>query len=359
VSAFEVESDGELSPVPGSPFSAHGTTPVAMVVGPDSDKLYVTNSGSNDMTGFAIFENGALGDVRWRVGTGDRPAAIALSVAWGLYGYLYVANQGSNNVSAYAINPAGFPDQVSGSPFATGSGDPASVIASPAGDRLYVGNGRDTTVSAFNVDRGGRSDPGPRGTLTLLDGSPFDVPGKSVGALAMAPNGRFLYAGGPGPISGFAIDARFPYLSGVRGSPYPTMARGITVASTPPRCGGRRSDMVARGMALFKASPRPDVIVGDAAGNTIHGLGGADLMCGARGRDTLRAGPGNDRILAADGIKDVVDCGPGRDRVRADRRDRIRRCERVLRRRRAAMATKTGGRLKAAIASDSRGRARS
>jgi hypothetical protein len=91
--------------------------------------------------------------------------------------------------------------------------------------------------------------------------------------------------------------------------------------------------MVARDRSPFNGTARADVIVGDSARNTIDALRGRDLMCGRGGRDRLDGGPGNDRILAADGVKDVVDCGPGRDRVRADRRDRIRRCERVLRRR--------------------------
>jgi activator of Hsp90 ATPase-like protein len=41
---------------------------------------------------------------------------------------------------------------------------------------------------------------------------------------------------------------------------------------------------------------------------------------------------GSDRINVADGRRDVVRCGRGRDRVRADRRDRLIRCERVRRR---------------------------
>jgi hypothetical protein len=43
-------------------------------------------------------------------------------------------------------------------------------------------------------------------------------------------------------------------------------------------------------------------------------------------------GPGRDRILAKDGTRESVDCGPGRDTVVADRKDRLRRCERVKRR---------------------------
>jgi hypothetical protein len=43
-------------------------------------------------------------------------------------------------------------------------------------------------------------------------------------------------------------------------------------------------------------------------------------------------GAGNDVISARDGSRDVIDCGAGLDRVTADRRDRLRGCERVSRR---------------------------
>ena len=52
------------------------------------------------------------------------------------------------------------------------------------------------------------------------------------------------------------------------------------------------------------------------------------LPNGGRGRDTISGGSGNDVINARDGEVDTVSCGPGRDTVRADRRDRVRGCER-------------------------------
>jgi uncharacterized repeat protein (TIGR01451 family) len=66
-----------------------------------------------------------------------------------------------------------------------------------------------------------------------------------------------------------------------------------------------------------------DVLVG--------GLGDDQLFPGA-GQDLVRAGAGNDAISARDGSRDVVECGPGADRVTADRRDRLRGCEQVVRR---------------------------
>ena len=92
-----------------------------------------------------------------------------------------------------------------------------------------------------------------------------------------------------------------------------------------------------------------DPIAGTAADERIVGLGGADRLRGAAGNDCLIGGPGADTldggegvdlldggggrdvIAAVDGTRDLVRCGPGRDRVRADRVDRLRGCERVTR----------------------------
>jgi hypothetical protein len=46
----------------------------------------------------------------------------------------------------------------------------------------------------------------------------------------------------------------------------------------------------------------------------------------------IDGGSGNDRICARDGVADSIYCGAGRDTVVAHKSDRVRGCERVLRR---------------------------
>ena len=68
---------------------------------------------------------------------------------------------------------------------------------------------------------------------------------------------------------------------------------------------------------------------------------GRDRLAGAAGNDVLTAGPGAGRVSGGSGNdvintvnrrRDRVDCGSGRrDRVKADRTDRLKRCERVKR----------------------------
>jgi hypothetical protein len=82
---------------------------------------------------------------------------------------------------------------------------------------------------------------------------------------------------------------------------------------------------------LFGGAGR-DRLLGGAKGDELHGDSGNDQLFPGTGRDRAWGGAGNDVISARDGSRDVIDCGAGLDRVTADRRDRVRGCERVSRR---------------------------
>ncbi len=72
--------------------------------------------------------------------------------------------------------------------------------------------------------------------------------------------------------------------------------------------------------------------VGDRTLFPCRGTAGADRIVAGPARTTILAGTGNDVIDARNYRIDTIDCGPGRDIVYADRRDLVRRCERVIRR---------------------------
>jgi Ca2+-binding RTX toxin-like protein len=74
-----------------------------------------------------------------------------------------------------------------------------------------------------------------------------------------------------------------------------------------------------------------DSLAGREGRDRLAGDNGNDRLNGGVGRDRVSGGSGRDNVLAVDGERDTVNCGPGPDRVRADRRDRLRRCERVRR----------------------------
>ncbi|MCB0865419.1 MAG: PQQ-dependent sugar dehydrogenase [Solirubrobacterales bacterium] len=74
-----------------------------------------------------------------------------------------------------------------------------------------------------------------------------------------------------------------------------------------------------------------DRLKGGSGDDCLDGGGGDDRLTAGSGADKVKGGSGDDRINVADGERDEVTCGKGEDRVRADRRDRLRGCERVRR----------------------------
>jgi uncharacterized delta-60 repeat protein len=76
-----------------------------------------------------------------------------------------------------------------------------------------------------------------------------------------------------------------------------------------------------------------DTLSGGAGNDRLSGGAGNDTLTGGSGRNRYAGGPGNDKLSAANGKRERVDCGAGRDSAVVDRRDRVRGCERVVRRR--------------------------
>jgi Ca2+-binding RTX toxin-like protein len=95
--------------------------------------------------------------------------------------------------------------------------------------------------------------------------------------------------------------------------------------------GGAGSDALGGGAGRdgLNGGPAADRLAGGAGADRLAGGAGADRLAGGPGRNTLSGGPGNDVLNAANGRRELVRCGPGRDRVRADRADRLKGCERV------------------------------
>ncbi len=95
-------------------------------------------------------------------------------------------------------------------------------------------------------------------------------------------------------------------------------------ALAPRLCNGQTPTITGTpGNDTLKGTGGRDVILAGGGDDVINGMDGGDVICG---------GAGNDVISARDGSRDVIECGAGLDRVTADRRDRLRGCERVSRR---------------------------
>ncbi|HEX8743116.1 MAG TPA: Calx-beta domain-containing protein [Thermoleophilaceae bacterium] len=86
-----------------------------------------------------------------------------------------------------------------------------------------------------------------------------------------------------------------------------------------------------KGDDIIDGGDGDDLVDGGSGDDRIRGGDGDDRLYGRRGINRYDGGPGDDRIYARNGRSEIVECGPGRDVVKADRKDRFRRCERITR----------------------------
>jgi hypothetical protein len=98
--------------------------------------------------------------------------------------------------------------------------------------------------------------------------------------------------------------------------------------------GGDGNDRLAgsSGRDRLSGGTGDDKLTGGKGNDRLTGGPGNDTFSPGSGRDVVDAGGGNDTINSVDGVKETIDCGAGKDTVRADRRDRLKHCEKVTRR---------------------------
>lgn len=97
--------------------------------------------------------------------------------------------------------------------------------------------------------------------------------------------------------------------------------------------GGEGDDRLAgsAGRDRLSGGTGNDKLTAGKGNDRLTGGPGNDTLSPGTGRDVIDAGGGNDTINSVDGVKETIDCGAGRDTVRADPRDRLKRCEQVTR----------------------------
>ncbi len=179
---------GMLTPLPGSPFPA-GTDPGSIQV-VDLNPVYggptyafVTNAGSDDVSVFSTNSDGSLTPVPGSpFPAGSRPSSVTAEYNLFPPPFVFVANSKSNDISVFRVDPvSGELTPVAGSPFPADGTDPVSIAAGggefagfggPNGAPfLYVANAGSNNMSVFSINLS-------TGALTPVSGSPFAV-GKS------------------------------------------------------------------------------------------------------------------------------------------------------------------------------------
>ena len=218
------------------------------------------------------------------------------------------------------LNGDGEPDYVGGAPF-------FDVGSNQDQGRMYVFLSRVTPTApragrCANDRTGTEGDDQINGTAAgdnvfALGGNDV-INGLQADDCLFGGNGRDRATGSEGSdlVQG---DAGNDSLSGVTGNDLVNGGSG-----RDRRFGGTGNDRLSGG------SDR-DLLRGGAGGDRLTGGSGNDSLTGDTGTNRYSAGSGNDRIQAANGRRETVNCGPGRDVVRADRSDRLIRCEQARR----------------------------
>ena len=129
-----------------------GTTPTGVTINVKGQYLYVSNFGSNNISGFTINSDGTLSPTPkspYGVGTGVGPQTI---VADPVLNYLYVAQYTSNQVSGFLISAASG-ELTPTTPAVVSTGfQPSGLAIDPTGVYLYTTNIGAATLSGFHVD---------------------------------------------------------------------------------------------------------------------------------------------------------------------------------------------------------------
>jgi 6-phosphogluconolactonase (cycloisomerase 2 family) len=227
VSVYSIDAvSGALTEVENSPFYSN-TVPTAIQFTHSGKFVYVTNPDIGMVTAFS-FSNGVLTEIPgspFSAAMGGQAAALAVD---GSDRFLYVANPSAanaapyqsttGNISGYNINPSsGALTAISGSPFTSSSGiGPSAVVVDPSGRFVYaVTPGSSNSIWCFAITS-------TNGQLTPVTNSPFSL---SAGGLfaTIDPVGNFFYIGDPaGKIAAYTYDHNSGVPTAITGSPFST-----------------------------------------------------------------------------------------------------------------------------------------
>ena len=172
IDSFVVEADGRLTPAPGSPFAAQRIGPFGSQFRPtDSGQLFVSNAhdgaGNGSVSAYDVSSDGTLTPV-----TGSPFADGQTAPCWVAITHdgehLFAVNTGSSTISRYAIAGNGELALLGSTPLAGSGLRPFDAALDPTDSHLYVVDAGVAKISAFAVDGG---------ALTELSSSPVSIPG--------------------------------------------------------------------------------------------------------------------------------------------------------------------------------------
>lgn len=143
------------------------------------------NEGSVEV--FSLGRDGSVGGSVDREITGEKAHSIVLDPA---QRFAFVPNLGSNTVSRLAFDAASGELSATLPPGISRAGGPRHLTFSPAGDRAYVVNELDSTVSSFSY-----AGDGELSELETISNTAAGYAGpRSGGDIHLTPDGKHLYA---------------------------------------------------------------------------------------------------------------------------------------------------------------------
>ncbi len=170
IDSFTVRPNGRLVAAPGSPFHGQGLGQIGAEFRPTNpSELYVSNAHNGadlgTVSAFHVSRNGVLRSI------GDSPVPDGQTApCWVEIShdgkYLFAVNTGSANLSRYAIGRDGSLTLIGTTAFTNGAGA-VDARLSPDGKFLFVTGGRGLVVSGFAVNGG---------NVTELPSSPTALP---------------------------------------------------------------------------------------------------------------------------------------------------------------------------------------
>jgi 6-phosphogluconolactonase (cycloisomerase 2 family) len=184
--------------------------------------LYASNLSTNvnNIYGFTVdVKTGGLTPVSgspFATPTGDTSIAVSRD-----FKFLYAADFGLNQISAFSVNSDGSLSPLLGSPFPAGNG-PVSVVTHPTADFLYATNQGSGEVMIFVID----PELTKSGSVAIGNSPLFS---------AMTSDGARYYQtiSSLAQIAGFSVSATDGSLTPISGSPFPTGFFPRTIAIDP------------------------------------------------------------------------------------------------------------------------------
>jgi len=129
------------APTYSSPIAIDANQGLLWVVNPDADTVSVIDISSANPANYTLVKS---------IQVGDEPQSIALDTISATTYNAYVANAAGNSVSVIRVNTSGTLSAVLENTLTTGA-EPWNVVASPNGQRVFVANSGQDTITVINT----------------------------------------------------------------------------------------------------------------------------------------------------------------------------------------------------------------